>query len=940
MRYLLLILFVSCQSAWGLEPRFLRSKTQPLDYPVKSDIVEVKFHEGSAVRLRSSQLVSLNGTQLSPVTNLLAHYPGLQMERMFFRFTEEWLLKQKTAGERTSGLELADLNLWYTFKTPTGLSSSDLARELNLIDIVELAYPAPIPQLMTPPPGMDNEYNFRTPDFTDQQEYLYSAPVGVEAEYSWSIAGGRGEQMKWMDVELGWDYDHEDLPEPFFTNSDDVNDHGTAVVGEVSGLENDFGITGIAPLSQAGAIAIELDDWPENVGQYFLEAYAELDPGDLFLIELHAPGPGGDYICMEYWQSNFDAIQTSTTNLVLCVEAAGNGGADFDNTIYEGLFDRNVRDSGAIIVGAGAPYTLARLDFSCYGSRLDCAGWGEQIVTTGYGDLWGGNTHEHYTGSFGGTSGASPMVVGAVLCLQGIVKAHGLLPLQPLAMRQLLTDTGSPQPDPEEYIGTRPNLETAYQELLLSFSDNPIFVQVLLPDDGEPGLVYDGERGLGAILYNNSEVDYSDLELLLRSDEPYLTFIDSLHILPLISPGEAVELTGAFTVLVSNDVPDDYQLELEIVMSDTSDSWSQLLSISALAPFLEIAQITINDEAGNNNHRPDPGELVTINISVANNGQALTPALTSDMTSENELILITALNPSLDPLEPQTSGEISYIVDISSDLPVGSLADMQLTVAAGAYGFSDSLGYVLGLLVETFNEGQFVMDWVHSGQQEWQIVEEDAQEGDYCTQSGDISHSQFSQLEITVEVTEPGELSFWARVSSESGYDYLTFKVDGSVQNQWAGELPWSQFSETIETGEHTFSWRYEKDGSVSDGADAAWLDYIVFPLTVDVQAVSQTGSVLPATLSLKTFPNPFNSYMTLHYSTGDNDDNEGIEIAVYNLLGKRIRTLVDEPQAVGEYTITWNGRDDYERELSSGLYFCSLRVGDRSVVQKITLLK
>ena len=546
MRYLILILLISCQSAWGLEPRFLRSKTQLSDYPFHTDIVEVKFHEGSGVRLQSSRLISLNGTQLSAVNELLHQYPGLQMERMFYRFSEEWLQLQKTAGERTSGLELADLNLWYTLKTPAGLSSSDLARELNLLEVIELAYPAPMPEVMAVPSGPQHEHSYRTPDFSDQQDYLYSAPVGIEADFAWTIPGGRGEQMKWMDVELGWDYEHEDLPEPFFTNSDYVNDHGTAVVGEVSGLENDYGITGIAPLSQVGAIAIELEDWPENVGQYFLEAYAELDPGDLFLIELHAPGPGGDYICMEYWQSNFDAIQTATTNLVLCVEAAGNGGADFDNPIYDELFDRNVRDSGAIIVGAGSPYTLARLDFSCFGSRLDCAGWGEQIVTTGYGDLYGSNEHENYTANFGGTSGASPMVVGAVLCLQGIVRAHGLLPLQPLVMRQLLTDTGSPQPDPEQYIGTRPNLETAYQELLLLFSDNPVLVQSLLTTDGEPGLVYDGERGLGAVLFNNSEVEYIDLELQLYSNEPYLTVTDSLHTLPVIAPGETVELSEAF----------------------------------------------------------------------------------------------------------------------------------------------------------------------------------------------------------------------------------------------------------------------------------------------------------------------------------------------------------------------------------------------------------
>jgi hypothetical protein len=195
-------------------------------------------------------------------------------------------------------------------------------------------------------------------------------------------------------------------------------------------------------------------------------------------------------------------------------------------------------------------------------------------------------------------------------------------------------------------------------------------------------------------------------------------------------------------------------------------------------------------------------------------------------------------------------------------------------------------------------------------------------------------------MEITAEITEPGEISFWTRVSSEPNYDYMSFSIDGTQQEQWAGELPWSHFSAEIETGEHTFRWRYEKDSNYSHGADAAWLDYIVFPLTVDLQGVSLSHGNLPASLTLTPYPNPFNSVVTLNYNTGDLSAGERIEISVFNLLGREVRTLVDSPQTAGAYRISWNGRDNYGVEMSSGLYFCRLQVGDRSVVKKITLLK
>ena len=124
-----------------------------------------------------------------------------------------------------------------------------------------------------------------------------------------------------------------------------------------------------------------------------------------------------------------------------------------------------MRDSGAIIVGAGGSplggNNLARLWFSNYGSRLDLQGWGENVVTTGYGDLYtGASKNEWYTSNFGGTSSASPIVAGAATVLQAVVKARTGTPLSPESLRQLLVSTGTPQVG-TQHIGPRPDLREA-----------------------------------------------------------------------------------------------------------------------------------------------------------------------------------------------------------------------------------------------------------------------------------------------------------------------------------------------------------------------------------------------------------------------------------------------------------------------------------------------
>jgi len=170
---------------------------------------------------------------------------------------------------------------------------------------------------------------------------------------------------------------------------------------------------------------------------------------------------------MEWLQVNYDVIWTSSWSLgVVCVEAGANGSQNLDATFWNGIFDRNVRDSGAIMVGAGTPTGRVAEWFTNYGSRMDVHGWGSSIVTTGYGDLYNtGGPNFYYTSGFSGTSGASPMIVGSGLCLQGIARAHLGTPMTPAALRDLLHDTGVAHLDPTKEIGPRPDLGAAVAEV-------------------------------------------------------------------------------------------------------------------------------------------------------------------------------------------------------------------------------------------------------------------------------------------------------------------------------------------------------------------------------------------------------------------------------------------------------------------------------------------
>ena len=97
-----------------------------------------------------------------------------------------------------------------------------------------------------------------------------------------------------------------------------------------------------------------------------------------------------------------------------------------------------------------------------------------------------------------------------------------------------------------------------------------------------------------------------------------------------------------------------------------------------------------------------------------------------------------------------------------------------------------------------------------------------------AVKSGTIGNSQETWFETTVNGA--GTIGFWWKVSSENGYDYLRLEIDGAQNSAITGTVDWVQKSVDISTaGPHTIRWRYSKDGSVSAGSDAGWVDQVTW---------------------------------------------------------------------------------------------------------------
>ncbi len=333
------------------------------------------------------------------------------------------------------------------------------------------------------------------------QGYLEPAPVGMDVRYAWTLAGGRGENVRIIDIEVNWNTVHTDLVtatsnsfifvEGIASLPQFTKDHGAAVLGEIIAAADGKGVTGIAHQAQIGLInPLPAENQLSRIADAIDLAIRRSQAGDILLIEdQSARGPrldpftGRGLLPIEFEPDIFDAIKRATDAGLVVIEPAGNGGENLDDEVYRGVFHRN-HDSGAIMVGAGfVPASFsdegtdrARTDESNYGSRVDVQGWGRAIVTCGYGDIrLGQGQNNFYTAKFGATSGASAMVAGAAAVLQSIVKQRGLAPLTSIQMRSLLASTGTPQAgNLNKLIGPRPDLRAAVAGLEASGQDPKI----------------------------------------------------------------------------------------------------------------------------------------------------------------------------------------------------------------------------------------------------------------------------------------------------------------------------------------------------------------------------------------------------------------------------------------------------------------------------------
>jgi predicted CXXCH cytochrome family protein len=108
--------------------------------------------------------------------------------------------------------------------------------------------------------------------------------------------------------------------------------------------------------------------------------------------------------------------------------------------------------------------------------------------------------------------------------------------------------------------------------------------------------------------------------------------------------------------------------------------------------------------------------------------------------------------------------------------------------------------------------------------------------------------------------------------------------------------------------------------------------------LPVMVTSVREEEGAVPKVFALfQNYPNPFNPITQIKFSI---PKRSRVELSVYNILGQKVKNLVNEEMEAGNYIATWNGKDEKGFDVSSGIYFYKLNSKDYSETKKMLLIR
>ncbi|MFB3907035.1 MAG: C13 family peptidase [Candidatus Eisenbacteria bacterium] len=501
--------------------------------------------------------------------------------------------------------------------------------------------------------------------------------------------------------------------------------------------------------------------------------------------------------------------------------------------------------------------------------------------------------------------------------------------------------------------------------------------------DGDGEIDYGETIELTVALHNMGLTDAVNVWGTLATESPYVTVTASQRLFGSIPSEQTVSNAQPFVFQVANDVPDGEPLLLTLQV--TEDPGILPLALAATAPSYRLSVQAIHDQHGDNDGIADPGETMGVIVKIENVGSASSPAMWATLEGEGYITTdggphhVGMIPPGLNAL---ASG---FEVTVSADCPPVYTAHLDLTLHgySGAYEVPLDLlfsvgpwlddveldwGWTIGAPGDAATSGIWVqadpVGTTYNGSPCQPENDHTTDPGHICFVTGngsvggaageaDVDGGKTTLLSPVFDVSgaASADIRYWRwytnNLGNSPGLDYWDVDVTADGTN-------WVHLEHTVESANSwteqafdvgsvvpltgTIQFRFVAD-DVAPGSliEAAVDDIQVTIVRPPAAGVAEEEATLPSGLG-PFRPNPIRSGSSVSFRLAAAAPS--VRLDLYDIGGRRVRTLFDGPAAAGEHTIRFAPLDDAGAKISSGIYFLRLETPDITQVRQVAVIR
>ncbi|MDP8211560.1 MAG: C25 family cysteine peptidase [Candidatus Stygibacter australis] len=447
---------------------------------------------------------------------------------------------------------------------------------------------------------------------------------------------------------------------------------------------------------------------------------------------------------------------------------------------------------------------------------------------------------------------------------------------------------------------------------------------------GDDGFIESGEDAIiDIVLENIGGVTANAINISISENDEYIEITDATEVCDQLEADEMIELADAFSISVSENVPDFYVFTLNVTIESQEDSWSQLISFTAYhANIFMVDADSIEVELL-------WGEQTSRSFTLSNTGDLPTnyyiridesPLPERDVSGST----ITCDTDSFTPGEETTwtftvyngSPDNEWICDAWLDFPLGVTVLTASDITGGSGGDMIWDG--------TTGAGQEV-NWHGLTVNEWGVL----QSHETAVWEVDVLLSTEFAGDMTIGWEVWGD-TYGADPHCETGEIYLLYPLrwinldtsSGTLEADGSSEITVNFDTSDVEEYVH-----YCQIVITSDSWDSKTIQVLLTPIQDD----NEETELVTGAVQLQNYPNPFNPETLIRYELPEAGN---VTLEVYNVKGQMVRNLVQEYKQAGSYEVCWDGRSEEGYDAASGIYLYRLRYGGEEISKRMLLLK